>query len=552
MSQRAVVTRVADYLVDAVVALGVRHVFGVGGANIEDIYDAIHNAGDRITGVVAKHEFSAATMAEGYARSTNGIGVVAVTSGGGAMNVVAGLAESFTSKIPILALVGQAPTELEGRGAFQDSSGKAGSLDALALFRTVSRFAAKVTSAEMVSEVLADAVTAAMSGGPAVLLLPKDIQQLPYAGRPFDPPQISQGYDEAALGMIAEELSRAGSVVIIAGEEVSRADARAELALLAEALGATVAVTAGGKDAYPTDGPGYCGVVGTMGNPKLAQAISASEMCLVVGSRMPMTDRAGIAAALSHSRLGWICSERPFVESAQSTYCGADDIRTALGKLANAVDARPKVAAQRAPAPPQVPAVRGLGLRYQEAVAELAAALPPEADVFADAGNTGSAVVHHLPLTSTQRFVLALGMGGMGYSFGAGIGAAFASGGSRRTFVIAGDGAFFMHGMEIHTAVEHRLPLTFVVFNNNSHAMCLTREQLFYGDRYSFNRFRSTDLGTGLGVMFPGLPSWNARTIDELRTALAHAEDTDGPAFISVTCDPDEIPPFAPFLNKES
>src|SRR5690349_16244403 len=130
-------TRVVDYLVQAVSDMGVRHIFGVDGANIEDLYDAAYDAADRITAVVAKHEFAAATMADGYARSTAGFGVVCATSGGGAMNLVAGLAESHASRIPVLALVGQAPTDLEGEGAFQDSSGRAGTFDAAELFGTI-------------------------------------------------------------------------------------------------------------------------------------------------------------------------------------------------------------------------------------------------------------------------------------------------------------------------------------------------------------------------------------------------------------------------------
>ena len=73
--------------------------------------------------------------------------------------------------------------------------------------------------------------------------------------------------------------------------------------------------------------------------------------------------------------------------------------------------------------------------------------------------------------------------------------------------MIAGDGAFFMHGMEIHTALQYRLPITFVLFNNNAHAMCVTREQLFYDGQYSYNRFRPSQLGAGLSAMFPGLAS---------------------------------------------
>lgn len=75
-------SRTVDYLVRAVGALGVRHIFGVDGANIEDLYDAIFDTPQDITGVVAKHEFSAATMADGYARSSGRLGVVCATSGG--------------------------------------------------------------------------------------------------------------------------------------------------------------------------------------------------------------------------------------------------------------------------------------------------------------------------------------------------------------------------------------------------------------------------------------------------------------------------------------
>jgi acetolactate synthase-1/2/3 large subunit len=180
--------------------------------------------------------------------------------------------------------------------------------------------------------------------------------------------------------------------------------------------------------------------------------------------------------------------------------------------------------------------------------------LPDGVDVVVDAGNTGAAAIHHLPVRRSGRFVVALGMGGMGYSFGAAIGTCFARATSpraksQRTVVIAGDGSFFMHGMELHTAIQYGLPITVVLFNNNAHAMCVTREQLFYGDRYSYNRFTPSRLGAGLAAMFPGLPSVDVTDFAELpgavRAALAH----DGPSVVSVECSADEIPPFAPFLS---
>jgi len=108
-------------VVDFLAATGVDHIFGVDGANIEDLFDAAFFTAD-VTAVLAKHEFSAATMADGYSRATAGLGVVAATSGGGSLNLVAGLGESFASGVPVLALVGQPLTTLDGRGAFQGPS----------------------------------------------------------------------------------------------------------------------------------------------------------------------------------------------------------------------------------------------------------------------------------------------------------------------------------------------------------------------------------------------------------------------------------------------
>jgi acetolactate synthase-1/2/3 large subunit len=121
-----------------------------------------------------------------------------------------------------------------------------------------------------------------------------------------------------------------------------------------------------------------------------------------------------------------------------------------------------------------------------------------------------------------------------------------------RTVVIAGDGAFFMHGMEVHTAVHYRLPVTFVVFNNNAHAMCVTREQLFYDNLYSYNRFRPSRLGAGLAAMFPGLASVDVGELDGLAAAMRAALAIDGPSVVCVECATDEMPPFAPFLTKLS
>lgn len=136
----------------------------------------------------------------------------------------------------------------------------------------------------------------------------------------------------------------------------------------------------------------------------------------------------------------------------------------------------------------------------------------------------------------------------MGYSFGAAIGSAIRS--RKRTYVFAGDGAFFMHGMELHTAVEHELPLVAVVFNNNSHAMCELRDRLFLSGARGENVFKRSHISEGVAAMFPSILSRAAGDSAALSLAMQEIKGHRGPALLSVDIDPREFPPFAPFLDR--
>lgn len=544
--------RVADYLVSALAGVGVGHIFGVGGANIEDVYDAVDRTGGRVKAVVAKHEFAAACMAEGARRAAGGLGVVMATSGAGAMNLVPGIAEAYAARVPLLALIGQPPRDLEGRGAFQDSSGRAGAFDAVALFSSISRFCARVDDPASVDQLLAAAVeaTRAPRGGPAVLLIPKDVQQAPaYGCRSIvdllpAAHRTPSGPRAAAARRLVDAVRQDARILVIAGDGVGHHDARAELAELAHRLGADVAVTPEGKDVYADGCPRFVGVSGAIGHPTVQQSLEHADLCVLVGTRMPVMARAGLDAALARTPIVAFDPELPFVDSAVHV---DGDLRVELRAAVDALPARPL----RRPGPTAVmhlvpPRPDTPGVRLPDAVRAIDAALPFGATVVSDAGNASAAAIHYL--STPLRFIVAQGMGGMGHSFGAGIGAAFATG--RRTYVLSGDGGFYAHGMEVHTAVEYDLPVTFVIFNNNAHAMCVTREQLFYGGGYSYNTFKPADIGAGVRAMFPTLYTVSATTADELRRALVESNTRPGPALVCVEADPNEMPPFGPFLRQ--
>lgn len=543
--------RVVDHIVDYLASAGVGYIFGVDGANIEDLYDAAHFC-DEVTAVLAKHEFSAATMADGYSRSGAGLGVVAATSGGGCLNTVAGLGEALASRVPVLALIGQPPTSLDGRGAFQDTSGCNGALNGEALFSAVSVFCRRVLAPEETATALPEAIDAANRGGPAVLLLPKDIQQSSLDVR-RPPNGVAVGAQLGDPLAIARALRRAdGPITIIAGEQVARDDARAELAQLRSMLRARVATVPDAKDAAGTPGFGLSsalGVTGVMGHPGVATAIADSALCLLIGTRLTVTARAGLDDVLASVPTYSIGAAAPFIPC---THIHTQDLRGSLKLLTQELNGTGRPTGVRVPdvvprAELKPPVHDGAGVRYRDAMAALDAALPEGVDIVVDAGNIGASAIHCLPARRDGRFIVALGMGGMGYSFGAALGMAF--GRRRRTVVIAGDGSFYMHGMEIHTALQYGLPVTFLLFDNHAHAMCVTREQFFYDDLYSYNRFGPSRLGAGLAAMFPGLSSVDVDTLDDLPGALRAALDGNGPSVVSVECSPDEIPPFAAFLG---
>jgi acetolactate synthase I/II/III large subunit len=561
--------RVVDYIIEYLARRGTHHVFGVHGANIEDLYDAAHSCPD-VTAVLAKHEFSAAAMADAYSRAGAGIGAVAATSGGGALNTIPGLGESLASRVPVLALIGQPPTASDGCGAFQDTSGVNGALNGEALFSAVSVSCRRVLTPAGIVTALPRALSAAKRlGGPAVLLLPKDIQQGLVDTATDDTGEDTRSSIAAADGRhvrdpdpVLQLLHRAdGPVLIIAGDQVARDDARTELERLRAVLQARLATVPDAKDVGAVRGSSALGVTGVMGHPAVSEALANSAVCLLVGTRLSLNARSGVEEALRSMPIASIGSQAPYLPC---THVTSDDLRASLTALTAALTDSDHTTRLRVPdrvarnelTPPPC---AGSGVRYRDAMVTLDALLPDDTDIAVDAGNIGAAAIHWLPARRDGRFLVALGMGGMGYSFGAGIGMAFARASGpgvdnrkpgRRTVVIAGDGAFFMHGMEIHTAVHYRLAVTFVLFDNHAHAMCVTREQLFYGGRYSYNRFGPSRLGAGLATMFPALPAVDVSAVDELRVAMKVALDVDGPSVISVECSADEIPPFAPFLGQ--
>lgn len=551
---------VADRVVARLVDAGVRTAFGVHGANIEDVFDAAVRH-PRLAPVVAKHEFGAGAMADGHTRLTGEPTAVLTTSGGGALNVVPALGEAYDSRVPVIALIGSAPTPAVGRGGFQDMLDPPDTVDLRAVLSGVVGFCGLVDEPSRLDGVLDEAFATTARGLPAAVILPKDVQTSPWTeahsppARPADLASMPAATVDDLADRLAEVARAGGTVCIWAGEEASRLGLADAVDNLAGLLGAAVVVSPGGRDIGRTS---CSGVTGVMGHPSAHRAVRDAQLILAIGCRMSMTDRAGLDDALATIPVVHLGGAPP------RTAAAVEHIATQ--RLTDTVGAIHRSLADRVPGPrpPRVhpiehlevvPSATAVGMR--DALVTIGDALPTGCAVFADAGNTGAAAIHHLPFGDGRfrvgRFVVALGMGGMGWAIAAGIGSAIAArhpipGG--RIVVIAGDGSFLMHGMEIHTAIEHDAPITLIVLNNDAHGMCVTREARFFPGAPSVNRFRHTDVAGGLDAMFAGLAVRSAPDLETLHAACDEMLSRPGPNCIVVDVDPDEAPPFAPLIAR--
>jgi acetolactate synthase I/II/III large subunit len=383
-----------------------------------------------------------------------------------------------------------------------------------------------------------------------VLLLEKNLQRAevdadasPPAAATGGLPRGHAALDGRALDAAARHLA-ARPVLIIAGDQVPRVRAEVALAQLAERCSALVAVTPDARDAFDNTSGRFLGVAGAMGHARVLEALQAAAVCVLVGTRLPWLARHGLEPLLAQKVVLSLGQGVPFIAplSLHLDACPRALCAALLERLPPAPEAgTPSALRREACDQPTEP--RPVRFDMQTVLARLERELEDGGVVLADAGNTGASTVHHLRAPRAGRWLLAMGMAGMGYSFGAAIGAACATG--KRCLVCAGDGAFFMHGLEVHTAVQHSLPISFVVFDNRAHGMCLLRERLLLGEEHGYNRFARAHLGAGLAAMFPGLPSHDCASLDELDRALAMTRDASGPVLLSIELPEVETPPFA-------
>lgn len=567
--------KISDALVFALKALDVRYVFGVSGANIEHLHDSIARIGDgKIEAVLAKSESGASFMADGHARVHKTLGVYCTTSGGGMLNSLPGLAEAYSESVPILAIIGQAPLALEGRGGFQDSSAWSGAPHAYDLFRSITKWTHKLERASDFWPALGEAVRHALSGrpGPVVLLIARDLydQEIPELSEAIikewrrSASQSSAGDNE--LDYFFNAIKNAQKPLLWLGHGVCRSILGKAVSQFALATQMPTVTTMSAREAMPHHAQNYLGLVGAAGQPSVHDFVrDQSDLIIAVGtglsvmSRGPLTETLAskniLAINVDDDAILRIFPRTQVIRSDAGIFFAAvnEDKRASELKQAPLTNYESTVL-KPVDAPYLVnPESNNSTFRQSEAVSLLQSAFPARGHIFFDAGNCAAAALHwtHVPNGCTST--IALGMGTMGYSVGGAIGAQLGSSESSRTISIMGDGAFLMSGLEIHTAIELKLPILFVVFNNAGHGMCVTRQQLYFEGRKSASTYHDFSVAEIAHGLAGGMPCYVAaansiKTLDEeLRRYMAQPSQT---GILEIRDYKEEWPPFAPFFKE--
>ena len=477
----------AQLLVRMLKAEGVRHVFTLSGLHIAPIYAACVEEGIRI--VDTRHEQAAAHAADATARLTRGIGVACVTAGPGVTDAITGIANAFAASSPVLLLGGAAPTFNAGKGSLQE-------MEQVDLFTRITKWSDRIPAPDRVPTFLAKAFRTMLSGkpGPVFLECPWDVLsngvdddecKLPTAYRtrartPGDPAEVERA---AAL------LSRAERPAIIAGSSIWWDDAPAQLAALAEKLGAPAYLNGSGRGCMPPDHPHFF-------THTRKDALGEADVVIIAGT--PLDFRLGYGAGIGEgATLIQIDSDALEIGRNRAVEVGIiGDSRSVLAQLASALPAA------RAPGP----WLKQLREREQRKAAKQAAferseqtpvhhfRLAHELDqvareagdsmFVADGGNWVAIAAKVIKLDRPGRWLDPGPLGCLG------VGAPFAIAAKllhpgRPVFVIQGDGSFGLNGFDYETALRFKLPMVCVVGNDAAWGQIRLPQVQMFGEEKS-------------------------------------------------------------------
>ncbi len=573
----------ADLIVDYLYHLGVRRVFGVPGGAIEPLFDAlarhIRRYPDGIKLTVARHEAGAAFMATGYARETGNLGVCCSTTGPGATNLVTGIATAFAERDPILVITPQTALRDFGRLALQDSS-DAG-IDIVGMLTHCTRFNSMVSHRDQLEGKLLKAIAAAFSKpqGPAHLSIPMDILKDESAPcRPsYDIQELmrpSTFIDALSYSKLLNIVGNSKKMVLLVGGGC-RDGAIEEVIKIAELTNSTIVSTPSGKTWVNAFHHLYRGVFGFAGHITAREVLLDPDVDLLIaiGSNLDEFDTsAWDKLAILNNKLVHIDSTFDnFAQSPMARLHVFGDPKEIFQKLNSDILASTKTENYVNKLPPftvqtdselgftlntvfqsdvdeenasesfATKLVQQTSIKPQWLMQQLPNAFPQDTRYVIDAGNAWAWTIHYLNLRTSGNLRIGLGFGSMAWAIGNAIGVVTAAP-EKPVVIITGDGAMLMSGQEITVAVQERLPVLFIVLNDQALGMVKHGQRLGGGESIGY-KLPPVDFSAMARAM--GADGYTVRShADFEQLDFAKILARPGPSLLDVYIDSDETPPM--------
>jgi acetolactate synthase-1/2/3 large subunit len=492
----------AQVLIKALEMERVETIFGLPGGCILPAYDPLLDSS--IRHILVRHEQGAGHMAEGYAHVTGRPGVVMVTSGPAATNLVTPLCDAYMDSVPLVAITGQVGRASIGTDAFQEC-------DTVGITRSVTKHNELVMDPDELTMVVRQAFHLATTGrpGPVLIDVPKDILTADIEWRwPSDADVASSlpGYRPTIKGhprMIKEAarlIVAAERPVIYAGGGILKARAAEALRELAELTGIPVVTTLMARGAIPDDHPLCLGMPGMHGNYSAITAIQESDLLIALGARFDdrVTGRVKDFAAgakvihvdVDPAELGKIRKpDVPIVGDARQVITEvAKAVRHLVDGGDEQVDRTPwrsTISGWQETFPLHYePAEPGDALKPQYVMETLRDSAPEETILVSGVGQHQMWASQYWKFNHPYTWVNSGGLGTMGFSVPAAIGAKVGRP-DRTVWAVDGDGCFQMTAQELTTASAERIPVKIAILNNAYLGMVRQWQEMFYEERYS-------------------------------------------------------------------
>jgi Thiamine pyrophosphate-requiring enzymes [acetolactate synthase, pyruvate dehydrogenase (cytochrome), glyoxylate carboligase, phosphonopyruvate decarboxylase] len=535
---------VSDVMVETMVAWGVTHVFGMVGHSNLGFADAMRRAeeaGD-LTFVGIRHEGAAAFAASAYGKLTGRPAACFAIAGPGSTNLLTGLYDAKVDRAPVLAISGQVPSKVLGRGAFQD-------VDLNAAFAAVSDYSKTVLPDSDHAELMTLALKhATVQRDVAHLVLPDEVQAKVVGDSPRASSPVGRIGDAriappaAVLDAALTLIEGARRPVIVVGHGV-RFEMDAVLGL-AETLNAPVLTTFKAKGQISDHHPLGAGVLGRSGTPVASWLMNESDLLIVLGASF--SNHTGIAPYKPIVQVDFDPMALGRFHPVTVPVLGHAGVtaRLIVERLApggDRVDQRPDVAARweiwRAEKARRLADDRGLGVSSAAVFDAMNRRVPENAVITVDVGNQAYSFGRYFECHD-QSILMSGYLGSIGFGFPAAMGAWAAVGETRKVVAVTGDGGFGQYLAELTTAVKYGMPITHVLLDNSSLGKITNEQraaeyQVWHTDLLNPDFAAYAELCGAMGI--------RVTSADQLDDALARAIAHDGPALVSVITDPELV-----------